>query len=82
MNPMTKRLPWTARLMIFLGQWLMAFISVAVIIAVLVNILGEWWRGAPRIVEKSLLISLPMVLIMSYVNPRWAKYIARKWPKK
>lgn len=82
-NPMTSNLPIGARIVIFMGQWLMAFIAVAVIITVLISIMGDWWRqpGPEGLLIKSLLISFPMVIIMSTVNPRWARYIARKWPR-
>ena len=80
-NPLTANLPSAAKLVIFIGQWLLAFIMVTVIIVGTIRIMGfDWWKTS-SIFTKSLIISFPMVLIMSTVNPRWARYIARKWPR-
>ena len=80
-NPLTANLPMGAKFVIFIGQWLLAFIMVTVISVGTIRIMGfDWWRTS-SIFMKSVIISFPMVLIMSTVNPHWARYIARKWPR-
>jgi len=60
----------------------LAFVMVTVIIVGTIKIMGfDWWKET-TVIAKSVIISFPMVLVMSSVNPRWARYIARKWPRK